>query len=251
MFRRVISVVGVATILCAIVGTAVAADGCIDCHASEDFFSQYPKLDRYYKDWVNSPHAKADVGCADCHGGDPSKSTVEESHNGVLHMSDPESTLHFKNQPGTCGDCHQSKRNQFIRSKHFKAMMEDRLAPTCTTCHAAMNSRPAYRVIVLNACRNCHAPDNEQGLPLIADQAEHAFQQLDIAGGFIGWAVLHFESHGWPNDSRAKVEALSKRLEKAVDRVHRFDMDETEASAVQLQTDLRQLFEDERSTREE
>jgi hypothetical protein len=173
---------------------------------------------------------------------------MEAAHQGVLPMNDTGSTLYYQNQPETCGECHRSKRNQFVKSKHFEALMDKKSAPTCTTCHPAMNQRPEFRAIVLNACRNCHFKDNEQDLPLIGDQAEHAFQQLNIADGFLGWVKLHFESHQWPNESESKVRELERRQAEIINRVHRFDLDDTEQAVSDLLVELRQVFEAERKS---
>ena len=233
----------VIALMCWVPLLAQADNGCIDCHESGDFFAKYPKLHRYFEDWVESPHGESNVNCDDCHGGDPRAETAEAAHSGVLAMNDPGSTLFNKNQPGTCGDCHRAKRRQFIESKHYQALMEDRNAPTCTTCHPAMNQRPSFRKIVLNACRNCHHEGNEQELPLVADQAEEAFHQLNVAAGFLGWAKLHFESLGWPGNSRQRIDGYDSRIATIVDRIHRFDLDETRDRTLELRADLNELFD--------
>lgn len=220
-----------------------AENGCVDCHESADFYARYPKLYRYFQDWKDSPHGRAGVTCDDCHGGDPAAATTEQAHRGVLVMTDKRSLLYNKAEPETCGRCHVDKKNQFLESKHYAALMEDRAAPTCTTCHPAMNQRPDYRFIVLNACRTCHVEGNAAELPLIADQAEHAFHQLNIAKGFLGWTRLHFESQGWPGDSRDITADLERRYKAVVDSVHRFNIGETDDQAAELLSDLRGTFE--------
>lgn len=221
----------------------VAENECVACHKSADFYARYPKLYRYFQEWEASPHGQAGVTCDDCHGGDPAAAAMEEAHEGVMIMTDKRSTLYNQTEPETCGRCHKDKQAQFIQSKHYAALMDDRAAPTCTTCHPAMNRRPDYRFIVLNACRTCHAEGNQDNLPLIADQAEHAFHQLNIAKGFLGWTRLHFESQGWPNTSREQTAELERRYETIVNGVHRFDIQETDDQAAQLLGELRETFE--------
>lgn len=227
--------------------TAVAAmeqdNSCASCHQSSDFFAEYPKLHEYFQQWKGSPHDLAGVNCDDCHGGNSSSDSIRKAHSGVLPMSDKRSTLHFQQQPETCGQCHRDKRRQFVKSKHFAALMGQRAAPTCTTCHRAMSRRPELRAIVLNACRNCHGPGNSENLPLITDKAETAFNQLNIAGGLLGWARIHFESHGWPEDSRNRVADLDDRYQAIVNQVHRFDLQMTEDAAIEILTELREIFQ--------
>ena len=220
-----------------------AENGCIGCHQQSDFYAQYPKLHEYYQQYLVSPHKQAGVTCDDCHGGNASADSADKGHVGVLPMSDENSTVHYQKQPDTCGQCHKDKRAQFIQSKHYAALMGQRAAPTCTTCHPAMSRRPEYRLIVLNACRNCHGEGNSENLPLIADQAENVFNQLNIAGGFLGWTRIHYESHGWPEGSQQRVHDLDKRYRTILNQVHQFDLQQTEDATTEILVDLRETFE--------
>lgn len=225
---------------------SMAADennSCIGCHQKASFFADYPKLHDYYQQWLDSPHKHAGVSCDDCHGGNSKASEIRKAHSGVLPMSDKKSTLHYQTQPETCGQCHSDKRRQFVRSKHYAALMDQRSAPTCTTCHSAMSRRPEVRSIVLNACRNCHGEGNSENLPLIADQAEQVFNRLNIAGGLLGWTRIHFESHGWPDDSEDHVSELDERYKTIIERVHRFDLQHTDDATIEILAELREIFD--------
>ncbi len=242
-------------LICSSLGFSLSAqsgeNGCISCHQQPDFFAQYPKLYEYYQRYLASPHKQAGVTCDHCHGGNASVDSAKKAHVGVLPMSDRNSTVHYQEQPDTCGQCHQDKRDQFIQSKHYAALMDQRAAPTCTTCHPAMSSRPELRSIVLNACRNCHGEGNSENLPLIANQAESVFSQLNIAGGLLGWTRIHYESHDWPNDSKQHVRDLEKRHGEIITRVHQFDLRQTETATIGLLTDLRNIFDEARSIHEQ
>ena len=220
-----------------------AENSCISCHQQSDFFAQYPKLHEYYQQYLVSPHKQAGVTCNDCHGGNASASSAESAHVGVLPMNDVNSTVHYQKQPDTCGQCHRDKRRQFVQSKHYAALMDQRAAPTCTTCHPAMSRRPELRNIVLNACRNCHGEGNSENLPLIADQAENVFKQLNIAGGLLGWTRIHYESHEWPDDSEERVRELEKRYQSIVNKVHQFDLQQTEESTTEILVELKETFD--------
>ena len=233
------------------VSTRAAENGCISCHQQSDFYAQYPKLHEYYQQYLVSPHKVAGVTCDYCHGGNASANSANKAHVGVLPMSDKNSTVHYQKQPDTCGQCHKDKRAQFIQSKHYAALMDQRAAPTCTTCHPAMSRRPEYRVIVLNACRNCHGEGNSEDLPLIADRAENVFNQLNIAGGFLGWTRIHYESHDWPDDSRQRVDDLDVRYARILNRVHQFDLQQTEDSTVAILLELRRTFDEARRAHEQ
>ncbi len=222
-------------------------NGCIDCHKDEGFYARNPKLYRYYQDWIVSPHNEAGVTCNDCHGGNPDGNTIESGHRGMFPMSDSRSTLYFTRQPDTCGDCHTEKKKEFEQSKHFKALTAaTEPAPTCTTCHPAMNRRPTYQTIVLNACTTCHHEGNRQGLPDIVGDAETLLRDINVAQGMLGWAKLHYEAMEWPGDSRKNIQDLELRYSTIVDQVHRFDLRQSGAETTQLLTELKRIFEAER-----
>jgi hypothetical protein len=242
---RIRFALGSALLLSSLVFSAsaqAAENGCIGCHQQSVFFAQYPKLYKYYQQYEVSPHQQAGVTCDNCHGGNASASSANSAHVGVLPMNDKRSALHYQKQPDTCGQCHSDKREQFVQSKHYAALMDQRAAPTCSTCHPAMSRRPELRSIVLNACRNCHGEGNSEGLPLIANQAESVFSQLNIAGGLLGWTRIHYESHDWPNDSKEHVRDLEKRHSDIITRVHQFDLQQTETATIGLLADLRNIF---------
>ena len=225
------------------IGSVAIENSCISCHQQSGFYAQYPKLHEYYQQYLASPHKQAGVTCNECHGGNASASSAEKAHFGVLPMSDINSTVHYQKQPETCGQCHRDKRRQFVQSKHYTALMDQRAAPTCTTCHPAMSRRPELRNIVLNACRNCHGEGNSENLPLIADQAENVFKQLNIAGGLLGWTRIHYESHEWPDDSEERVRKLEKRYQSIVNKVHQFDLQQTEESTTEILVELKETFD--------
>lgn len=227
---------------------AFATDNsCIDCHRNEDFYARFPNLYNYYQDWIVSPHAMNGVGCDDCHGGNAAAAMEDAAHEGMFPVNNQNSTLYFSRQPDTCGACHHEKQVEFEQSKHFRALQDTATAaPTCTTCHPAMNKRPTYQSIVLDACTTCHHPGNRQNLPEIIDEAENLLRHINVLQGMIGWARLHFSSHDWPGDSESEMRSLEDRYADIVDRIHRFDLQESDEEALQLLTELRAIFEAER-----
>lgn len=225
------------------VAGSARANECVGCHSNPDFFVEHRRLHNYYQQWLDSPHDQAGVTCDDCHGGNPRTASMGKAHKGVLPVGDSRSTLHFRNQPDTCGQCHRSVKAQFVRSKHFAALRDQRAAPTCTTCHSAMSRRPELRSIVLNACRNCHGEGNSENLPLITRQAEDLFHQLNILEGQLGWTRIHYETLGWPEDSRERMRDLKSRHGQIVNQVHQFELEGTAAAAVEMLAELRRIFE--------
>ncbi len=204
---------------------AVAADQCENCHADPHHYVQHRKLYSYYQDWLDSPHAASGLSCSSCHGGDP------------------ENSLYFRNQPETCGACHTNKAARFKTSKHYRALQTDTVAPTCTTCHRAMNRRPYYRDILIDACATCHNESNPDHIPLVTSQVKEYLQRLNVAKGYLGWTTLHYESLGWPGGSRCEVDEITGKFEAAVSRVHSFDLSQMDQSSSEILTELKLIFQ--------
>jgi hypothetical protein len=222
---------------------------CINCHQSDEFYTKVPKLHRYYQKWLPSRHNQSGVTCDDCHGGDSTAETKDTAHSGIFAVGDERSLLYFKNQPQTCGKCHNDKQSEFKLSKHYQALETDTgSAPTCTTCHPAMNKQPSYHLIVLNSCNSCHEPGNERGLPAVADEAENLLRHLNMVQGLLGWTTLHYQSHSWPGDSNQKIARLKKEYSHIISHVHRFDLEQSSESTMSLLEELRSTFEAARNT---
>ncbi len=219
--------------------TAAFADACVDCHKNPNFRTQNKKLYDYYNDWIVSTHKKAGVSCADCHGGDPNASEAEAAHNGGFLPGNPGSQVHFKQLPTTCGKCHQAAYQQFTRSKHYKALMNEQEAPHCATCHGSINSKVYYTSIVDPTCRSCHN-DKHNELPDVGDQAEEILQRLNIAKAYMGWTELYYKEKNWP----AGIDEYKTEYQDIADAWHRFKLAETDDVSTQLLSRLKVVFDE-------
>ena len=219
------------------------ANGCIDCHSDTDFFVQDRKLYNYYQDFIKSPHSEAGMTCNFCHGGDPEAVDRESAHATIPQMTDETNKLYYKNLPETCGSCHSAKLAQFKQSKHYKKLMSNSVAPSCTTCHSAMNPRPDYRDIVDDSCRNCHNTSNAHAIPLIADQADEYLYRLSIGKVYLGWTTDYYQSQDWPGDTQQQIEEITRQYADAVTRVHSFDIKKMDESSADILEKLTALFE--------
>jgi hypothetical protein len=160
---------------------------------------------------------------------------------------DPRSTVFFKNQPVTCGRCHGEIAAQFASSRHCSKVLNDALAPVCSTCHRAMNRKPYYRDIIRDGCRQCHGPAPMGLRPERVDQADETLHRMNIARGFLGWAALHFEQKGWPGDSRRTVDELRERYHAVLAWVHSLELAAADAGSVDLLAALKQVFDEHRA----
>ncbi len=219
-------------------GTAVA-DACVDCHKNPNFRTQNKKLYDYYNDWISSTHKRAGVSCADCHGGDPNAELAEAAHNGGFLPANPNSDVHYKKLPATCGKCHQSAYQEFTQSKHFKALMNELEAPHCATCHGSINSKVYYTSIVDPTCNSCHNNQRAE-LPRVSEQAEEILQRLNIAKAYMGWTELYYKQKNWPagiDEYRAEYQAIA-------DAWHRFKLAETDEVSTELLSRLKVVFDE-------
>jgi len=126
-----------------------AGNACIICHREEK------KTKQIYTEWTRSIHYLNNVGCNDCHGGDPSvpvpgdqegyRAAMEAAHLRrnpeffLLHGKGPEfeSTARGRSVSYFCGRCHAE-----IKEKHLGSPHGDFGAPTCLYCHATDSNQP-------------------------------------------------------------------------------------------------------------
>jgi hypothetical protein len=149
-----------------------AAEGknsCADCHRTLT-----GKLQQPVTDWESSIHAARNIGCADCHGGDPTSADPNRSMAsaaGYIGAPDKASI------PALCGSCHANvdmmrqydlptdQLSKYQESKHGQLLAKgDRNVATCFDCHDGHATRqtndPGTSVYPLNVpalCARCHA----------------------------------------------------------------------------------------------
>jgi len=229
------------------VPASVRADGCEACHSDPAFCVRDRRLCDYYQDWLTSPHKQAGVTCSQCHDGDPAAQDKDAAHAGRLPVIDPNSTVYFKKQPETCGRCHREVAEQFTGSRHYSKVLSDELAPTCTTCHRAMNRKPYFRSILRGTCDYCHAPGQGPRRGDVVDDAVEILHRLNVSRVLLGWTALHFSREGWPGDSKRHVEALRQAYHAALARGHSLDLLAVDQASVELLVALQRIFNERRA----
>ncbi len=149
---------------------ATRQNSCATCHATLG-----DEQARIVSEWKESIHAARDVGCADCHGGDPNAEGINESMSpGAGYIGVPDRVA----IPGLCASCHSDPArmrqydlptDQFAKyqeSVHGRALYEksDPNVAVCVDCHRSHDVRevndPSADVYPLNVpqtCARCHA----------------------------------------------------------------------------------------------
>ena len=164
---------------------------CGVCHGAGQPAPPGVRTIRPIEAYTASVHAAAVISgehgasCSDCH----------SAHSALPH-SDPASSIHRLNQPGTCATCHAEITAQFERSIHGLAAADGiEESPVCTDCHgehrilavSAEGSPVSATNIPIRVCGPCHSDlrlGEKYGLD--ADQVpsyEDSFHGLAARGG--------------------------------------------------------------------
>jgi len=174
----------------ALVSEKAAPSLCAGCHLA----SATPRSRAHLIDWQRSLHAAQSVNCESCHGGDPATIDPMRAHLSILGSEDPDSPVHRKNLPATCGKCHARSASQFAASKHATVLRTGAAleAPTCSTCHGIAGSQRPDPEEVRTQCAQCHGVGRHAGHPeypaaakLVMVQYSAARTMLDEARTFI------------------------------------------------------------------
>jgi hypothetical protein len=144
-------------------------NSCADCHKTLS-----DKLKQPVTDWENSIHAQRNVGCADCHGGDP---TTADPNRSMASAAGYIGAPDMKDIPALCGSCHANvdlmrqydlptdQLSKYRESQHGQLLVKGDLnVATCFDCHDGHATRqvndPGTSVYPFNVpalCARCHA----------------------------------------------------------------------------------------------
>jgi cytochrome c7-like protein len=203
-------------------------NNCVSCHSR---LLEPLRLGNRYLEWQFSRHREKGASCEKCHGGDPSTKDKQIAHAGMSPASDPRSRLHRKNQPETCGACHQNVVSAFVESAHYKRLNGIGLGPSCTTCHAHMATRVIYSPAdTANLCSRCHNSINSLKPSLeIPARAKETMMALQRAGYMINWARLMLDNgRRWNlslDEETNEFKTAEDGLREARVKWHMFDLD--------------------------
>lgn len=169
---------------------------CADCHVANQqtaapLWSGFAL--RHLHDWESSPHARANVGCDRCHGGDPTTFEKFQAHMSMLPVTSPASPVNRVNLPRTCGACHSGPFVAFQKSKHYElARAGDDRGPTCSTCHGEVAAHLLSPRSLENQCARCHGAGRPQANPdypasarMLLTDIRELRSELDDAGSII------------------------------------------------------------------
>jgi len=142
---------------------ARADETCIGCHAMRS----EARLRMPVSARSHDVHADANVGCTDCHGGDPDEPTVRAHDLGRGFRGVPD----VLGVAQMCAPCHDGSREHLVdvagayrQGRHARAAALDHASASCVSCHGAHGiehhdaaSAPVAREHVADTCGACHA----------------------------------------------------------------------------------------------
>ncbi len=144
-------------------------NSCADCHQTLSGNLKQPVTD-----WEASIHKQRNVGCADCHGGDP---TTADPNRSMASSAGYIGAPNRQNIPALCGSCHANvdmmrqydlptdQLSKYRESQHGQLLAKGDLnVATCFDCHDGHATRqtndPGTSVYPFNVpalCARCHA----------------------------------------------------------------------------------------------
>ncbi len=133
-------------------GKAMPAVHCATCHAEI-----YEKYNKSIHGKLRAAGVESAAACQSCHG----------THH-ILPAGDPKSSIHKKNVPFTCGQCHAPIKEEYVTSVHGLAVAKGNAdAPACTDCHGEHSILPPLEKlsqvyptnIAKTTCPQCHASE--------------------------------------------------------------------------------------------
>jgi hypothetical protein len=146
--------------------------GCLSCHQkigdkSVDLFRR-------------STHAKANISCTSCHGGDPFSDEKAKAHTGRFVASPTPGQL-----INICGSCHVTQLEMFRGSRHFPEQ-KGQARIDCAQCHGAHTvGAPSESFSIAYLCAGCHGleylpelPESFKSLMALSDEVQGRMREL-------------------------------------------------------------------------
>jgi len=150
----------------------VQSNQCYACHAAIDV-----KQRTIATAWTDSAHGQAGIGCADCHGGDPTSDEVTKAMSpeaGFIGVPDRTQAV------AICGTCHSNaakmrpyglstdQYSKYQSSVHGQKLLTDKdtRVAICVDCHGSHDVKKAsdptadvYPLNVPKLCSSCHSDE--------------------------------------------------------------------------------------------
>ena len=192
-------------------------NGCVSCHQAPDFLVTNKKLYEYYQDWEASVHQQEGVSCVDCHGGLSDAGNKEDAHGKDIMQK-----VGYRSITSTCGSCHMPIEEAFRTSEHFQQIVvekQEKLGPTCISCHASINSTAIHVNQVRSICSHCHNRETEIA-PEVPAQSEKLLNRFLSIHRYYRYIV----KRGDPEEVKSFFSTIDPKIEELSSVWHSFDL---------------------------
>ena len=226
-----------AFIICLTAPDIHSKDYCDNCHKDDKFRVQNKVLFDYYNYWSDSVHESAGIICIDSHGGDETKTDKDAAHKSKsfssLHAVDD---AHYKKIPEVCGKCHKEVLENYVKSKHYKLLMQEKNSPNCVTCHGSMNTEVYEAHNIAKGCSSCHNEKTKE-TPEVGENAENLLTHINFIRSYKKWIDTNYF-----DEQPEMVEDINKQYKDIVFSWHQFDFKKLDEKTMKLALDLRAIF---------
>lgn len=197
----------------------VLADACLECHESSVFKVKHKLLYDYFIVYETSVHGLAGLSCVDCHGGDATATGDKDAaHEGIKAKE------RAAYAAAACDSCHEHEAFAFNNSEHTMGRDGEKHAPTCVSCHGAMEMDVIFAGKVKKSCLNCHDDDGPEG---VAGRAEIVLARVNTIMGFMDYVEAQ-------DPDSASMGELRGGFDRLTAAWHRFDLEEAERESEAL-----------------
>ncbi len=187
----------------------------LECH--EDIIRK--KATDNFQQWSESAHSKYYVTCDACHGGNPNGNTEAEAHSSMKNISDPESSIYFKNIPETCGKCHAEELHHFKNTMHYQRLRAESQAPSCVTCHQPHGFKVLKASELTPLCSVCHNQRDQiananvpKDATLALEKANELQERIDKVSNAISEAKANGKDIGSAQNDLDKAMSVMKDI---------------------------------------
>lgn len=198
--------VGILALSCLpwLASAAVRADACVECHATRAEARLRAPVSA-----LHDAHGRGELGCAACHGGDPTEPTARahDLGRGFVGRPGPLSLIRM------CGACHDgstdapSVMEDYRVGAHASAVFSGRPAADCASCHHPHDVERLEPATAQARCVACHADDGRmRPSDLPTDQLEQWSASVHGVAPPGASAPGCVDCHG-PHDNRAGLAA--------------------------------------------
>jgi hypothetical protein len=193
--------------------------GCTACHVGKATMNGAAHVD----EWASSGHAARNVGCHECHGGEPTAADQAAGHKDMLGPSNLRSPVNRLNLMATCSRCHPRIAQAYASTLHGTlADIGDRRAPVCVSCHSIISAPNAMAAEA--HCASCHPPGSARGgFPATMRTALSALQAQERRADAMFAQAEQLADADARREQAVAVRAAQEALHEAAASIHRLD----------------------------